>query len=91
MTTLRSTAIALTAAIAILAANAPAQAGGKNFGAALLGGFVAGAIISHAANSHGYNNGGYGVVYQQKCWWEKQFAGYDYYGNPVFQKVQVCG
>ncbi len=92
MTRIRT--IAAAAAIALVAASSasPANAGGKQLGAALLGGFVAGAIISHAANSHayGYNNG-YGVVYQQKCWWEKQFVGYDYYGNKMFQKVQVCG
>jgi hypothetical protein len=94
MTTIRNTAIALTATTAFIVAGSlgtasQAHAGGK-VGAALLGGFVAGALIT-AATRPVYAAPSYGVVYHQpRCWNENQFAGYDIYGNAVYQTVRVC-
>jgi hypothetical protein len=94
MTTIRTTAIAFTAAAAFIAAGSLSTAdqahAGSKVGAALLGGFVAGALIT-AATKPAYAAPSYGVVYHKpRCWNENQFAGYDYYGNPVYQTIRVC-
>jgi hypothetical protein len=91
MTRIRTLAIAAASLALVATASAtPANAGGKHLGAALLGGFVAGALITHATNN-AYAQPYYSGGYVQKCWWQSQFVGYDYYGNPVYQKVKVCG
>ncbi len=99
MTTIRTSAMAFTAAIAITAAaslGAPAQAHANN-GGAFVGGLVAGAIIGTALTSPVYAAPvyaapAYGVVYEpvQHCWMQKEFVGYNYKGQKMYQKVQVC-
>jgi hypothetical protein len=100
MTNIRRTAIAGLAAIAFVAAGSlanttEAHAGGKHVAGALLGGIVVGALIG-AATQPVYAQPSYGVtyaqpVYQPRCWKENQFAGYNGYGQPVYQRVRVCG
>jgi hypothetical protein len=94
MTTIRTSAIAFTAAIAMTAASslaAPQQAHANN-GGAFVGGLVAGAIIGTALTRPVYAAPAYGVVYApvQHCWYQKEFVGYNYKGQKMYQKVQVC-
>ena len=95
MTMIRNSAIAFTAAIAMTAAASlgaanEAQAGNK--GAYFAGGLVAGAIIGTALTRPVYAAPAYGVVYApvQHCWMQKEFVGYNYKGQKMYQKVQVC-
>ena len=74
------------AMIAAVAAPSPASANHNLLGA-FAGGLVLGAI---ASNGYGYPAYGQSYVYQPRCWWKKEFVGYNYYGQPVYQKVQVC-
>jgi hypothetical protein len=93
MTSLRKTLVAGLAGIALIAAGAvaaPSQAEAKHKL------FAAGAIgfgLGLALAAPVYGAPVYGApVYQPTCWWKKQFTGYyDAYGNPVYQKIQVCG
>ena len=72
-------------------ARRPAQAHANN-GGAFVGGIVAGAIIGSALTRPVYAAPAYGVVYApvQHCWFQKEFVGYNYKGQKMYQKVQVC-
>jgi hypothetical protein len=94
MTMIRNYALAFTAAIAMTLGGAAseAQAGNHN-GAYFAGGLVAGAIIGTALTRPVYAAPTYGVVYAapvQHCWMQKEFVGYNYKGQKMYQKVQVC-
>ena len=79
--------IAMIAAVSV-AVPTEAQAGNGQLFGAFASGLVLGAI---ASNGYGYPvySQPY-VTYQPHCWWKKQFVGYNYYGQPVYQSVQVC-
>ena len=83
---IRTTAIAAALALAAGTFTTPALAGNNHLGAALLGGFVAGALVANS--SRYYGQPAYG--YQQHCWKERQFVGYDYNGYALYQNVRVC-
>jgi hypothetical protein len=78
--------VAGVAGLAMIAAASSAEAK-IHPGAAFVGGVVLGTVLSHAAPVYGAPYG----VYQPTCgWhWEKQFVGYNYYGQPIYQKVKV--
>ncbi|MCU0791240.1 MAG: hypothetical protein MUE79_09400 [Nitratireductor sp.] len=95
MTTIRNSAIAFTAAIAMTAAaslGSANEAHAGNNGAYFAGGLIAGAIVGSALTRPVYAAPSYGVVYAapRHCWWEKDFIGYNYKGQPVYEKVKVC-
>jgi hypothetical protein len=60
-----------------------------NEGAAFLGGLLLGGVLQ---NQQRQQQPPQRVIIQpaRSCWWEKQFVGYDQYGQQVWQKVQVC-
>jgi hypothetical protein len=92
MKTLRNSVIAGVAGFAFVAAGAlaaPSQAHANNLGAAVFGGLVVGTLLGAAATHNAYAVPVYGApVYT--CSWQTQFVGYNAWGKPVYQKVQIC-
>lgn len=93
MNTVRKTFVAGLAGIALIAAGAvaaPSQAEAKHN---LLAAGAIGLGLGLALSAPVYGAPVYATpVYQPTCWWKKEFTGYyNAYGQPVFQKVQVCG
>ena len=92
MTMLKKTTLAGAAAIALVAASmaattTPAQANGKVFGAAFVGGLFGTMIANH------HNNTYHGTTYvtqpyQPHCYWTTQT--YWQYGVQYSRQVQVC-
>lgn len=92
MNTIRNTAIAGVAGVAMIAAGAmaaptEAHANGKLVGA-LIGGAVIGTIIG-AASQPAYAAPVY-VAPAPTCYWQKQSVYDPYYGYNVWKNVKVC-
>ena len=83
----KSAIAALTVAIiatgSLSASTSTASAGGKHFGAALLGGLAIGLIASSARGR------GRGRGYARECWTERQWR-VNRYGEEYSVRVRVC-
>ncbi|MBL4599619.1 MAG: hypothetical protein JKX93_11690 [Rhizobiaceae bacterium] len=81
----KSAIAALTVAIiatgSLSASTSTASAGGKHFGAALLGGLAIG-LIASAARGRGHG-------YARECWTERQWR-VNRYGEEYSVRVRVC-
>ncbi|MBL4732045.1 MAG: hypothetical protein JKY82_05520 [Rhizobiaceae bacterium] len=71
--------VAIIATGSLSASTSTAFAGGKHFGAALLGGLAIG-LIASAARGHGY---------ARECWTERQWR-VNRYGEEYSVRVRVC-